>query len=112
MKGAIAAGSEAAVDAGFYALANGGNAVDALISAQLAATISEPVLTGLCGSGIAMINNGTDCISVDSFSHNECFEPGSWSESSPVDSYPQRGAALRYGVRSSGCLGSVILPPP
>ena len=47
MKGAIAAGSQAAIDAGTYALQKGGNAVDALIAAQLAATVAEPVLTGL-----------------------------------------------------------------
>jgi gamma-glutamyltranspeptidase/glutathione hydrolase len=50
-----------------YALRRGGNAVDALIAAQLAATISEPILTGLCGSGIGMLHNGKDCYSIDMF---------------------------------------------
>ena len=68
MKGAIAAGSEAAVDAGIYALRKGGNAIDALISAQLTATVSEPLLTGLCGSGIAILHNGTSSTSIDMFS--------------------------------------------
>ena len=67
MNGAIAAGSEPAVDAGIYALRCGGNAVDALIASQLAASISEPVLTGLCGSGIGMLHNGIDCYSIDMF---------------------------------------------
>lgn len=68
MKGAIAAGSEAAVDAGVYALKQGGNAFDAIISAQLAATVSEPLLTGLCGSGIAIMHNGSDSATIDMFS--------------------------------------------
>ena len=68
MKGAVAAGSEAAVDAGLYALRKGGNAVDALIASQLAATVSEPLLTGLCGSGIAILNNGEYSASIDMFS--------------------------------------------
>ena len=67
MKGSVAGGSEVAVDAGLYALRQGGNAVDAVIAAQLAATVSEPVLTGLCGAGIALLHSPKKSISIDMF---------------------------------------------
>lgn len=53
--GAVAAGSEAAVGAGLRALELGGNAVDAAVAATLAAGVAEPLLTGLGGSGLAMV---------------------------------------------------------
>ena len=68
MKGAVAAGSEAAVDAGLYALRKGGNAIDAVIAAQLSATVSEPLLTGLMGAGIGIIYDGHSASSIDMFS--------------------------------------------
>lgn len=68
MRGSIAGGSEVAVDAGIFALRNGGNAVDAVIAAQLAATVSEPILTGLCGAGIAMLHSPNKSLSIDMFS--------------------------------------------
>lgn len=54
-RGAVAAGSEAAVGAGLRALELGGNAVDAAIAAALAAGVAEPLMTGLGGSGVAML---------------------------------------------------------
>ena len=55
MKGAISAGSPSAAHAGAEILRSGGNAVDALIAAQLSACIAEPMLTGLAGAGLAIV---------------------------------------------------------
>ena len=53
--GAVAGGSRAAVEAGAYALRQGGNAVDAALAAFMASAISEPVLTSLGGGGFLMV---------------------------------------------------------
>ncbi|MCB9761343.1 MAG: gamma-glutamyltransferase [Alphaproteobacteria bacterium] len=53
--GAVAAGSPYTVEAGLFALARGGNAVDAAVAAQLAACVAEPLLTGLGGGGLAIV---------------------------------------------------------
>lgn len=67
MKGVVSSGSEAASEAGIYAFKKGGNAVDALISAQLSACVSEPLLTGLAGAGLAMIKFGDEVKLLDCF---------------------------------------------
>jgi gamma-glutamyltranspeptidase / glutathione hydrolase len=66
-KGCIAAGNEAVVDAGLYAFRKGGNAVDAAIAAQLSSFVTEPLLTGLGGAGIALVRANNQCIMVDGF---------------------------------------------
>lgn len=55
MKGAVAGGSQATVQAGLAALRAGGNAVDAAIASTLMAGVAEPLLTGLGGSGLATV---------------------------------------------------------
>lgn len=71
MKGVIAGGSPENVRAGLYAFEQGGNAFDALIAAQLSAFVSEPLLTGFAGAGMATITqmqHGTlDAHVVDMF---------------------------------------------
>lgn len=62
--GAVAAGSPLTVQAGVAALEMGGNAVDAVVAAQLTACVAEPLLTGLGGSGLATVrmNGKVECI--------------------------------------------------
>ena len=55
MNGAVSAGSPRTVEAGLFALEQGGNAVDAAIAATLMAGVAEPLLTGLGGAGMATI---------------------------------------------------------
>ena len=54
MKGVIAAGDYQSAKAGAWALKQGGNAYDGIISAMLAAPICEPVFTSLGGGGFLM----------------------------------------------------------
>lgn len=51
---AVAAGSQATADAAAEVLRAGGNAVDAVIAAGLAATVAEPGLTSLAGGGFLL----------------------------------------------------------
>ena len=66
--GAVAGGSPLTVEAGVWALRQGGNAVDAAIAAQLMACVAEPLLTGLAGAGLAMVRMGGAVETVDLFS--------------------------------------------
>ena len=67
-RGAVAAGCQEAVDAGLFALRAGGNAVDAAVAASLAAAVAEPLLSGLGGSGLAMVGIGDKVELIDMFS--------------------------------------------
>jgi gamma-glutamyltranspeptidase/glutathione hydrolase len=53
MRGAVSAGSPVTVEVAQQILREGGNAIDAAIAGKLAAAITEPVLTGLAGAGLA-----------------------------------------------------------
>ncbi len=66
--GAVAGGSPLTVEAGLWALKQGGNAVDAAVAAQLMACVAEPLLTGLAGAGLAMVRMGGTVEAVDLFS--------------------------------------------
>lgn len=66
-RGAIAGGSPDTVAAGLSALEAGGNAVDAAIAASLMACVSEPLLTGLGGAGIAMVRVNGEVEVLDLF---------------------------------------------
>ncbi len=54
IRGAVAAGHPATVDAAVQALRAGGNAFDAVVAAQWCACVAEPVLTSLGGGGFLL----------------------------------------------------------
>jgi gamma-glutamyltranspeptidase / glutathione hydrolase len=57
MRGAVAAGHPLSAQAGAAVLAEGGNAVDALIAAAFAAFIAEGPLTGPTGGGFLLVHD-------------------------------------------------------
>ena len=69
MKGAVAGGSQATVDAGVWALRQGGNAVDAAIASTLMAGVAEPLLSGLAGAGLATVRYEGEVYCVDFFAN-------------------------------------------
>ncbi len=58
--GAIAAGDPRTVEAGIFALREGGNAVDAALAAMLCAVVVEPLLTSFGGGGVALVRDARD----------------------------------------------------
>lgn len=66
-KGAIAAGHPLTAEAGAGVLAAGGNAVDALIAAALAAFVTEGPLTGPTGGGFLLVHTGGETTMLDCF---------------------------------------------
>ena len=65
--GVVAAGNPDTAEAGARALRAGGNAVDAVVAAMLTATVSEPMLTGLGGAGLAILRVNGEHHVVDLF---------------------------------------------
>jgi len=57
MRGAIAAGNRHTAAAGAWALAHGGNAVDAVVAAALAGFVAEGPLTGPAGGGFLLLRD-------------------------------------------------------
>lgn len=57
MRGAVAAGNRHTTEAGAWALALGGNAVDAVVAASLAAFVAEGPLTGPAGGGFLLLRD-------------------------------------------------------
>lgn len=57
MRGAVAAGNSHTAEAGAWALAQGGNAVDAVVAASLAAFVAEGPLTGPAGGGFLLLRD-------------------------------------------------------
>ena len=55
MYGAVAAGNPHTADAGAWALAHGGNAVDAVVAAAIAGFVTEGPLTGPAGGGFLLL---------------------------------------------------------
>ncbi len=60
MRGAIAAGNRHTAEAGAWALACGGNAVDAVVAAALAGFVAEGPLTGPAGGGFLLLRNADE----------------------------------------------------
>ena len=60
MRGAVAAGNRHTAEAGAWALAQGGNAVDATVAAALAAFVAEGPLTGPAGGGFLLLREARD----------------------------------------------------
>ena len=67
MRGAIAAGHPLTTEAGAGVLAAGGNAVDALVAAALAAFVTEGPLTGPTGGGFLLVHVGGRTTMLDCF---------------------------------------------
>ena len=67
MRGAIAAGHPLTAEAGAGVLAAGGNAVDALVAAALAAFVTEGPLTGPTGGGFLLVHMGGETTMLDCF---------------------------------------------
>jgi gamma-glutamyltranspeptidase/glutathione hydrolase len=57
MRGAVAAGNPHTADAGAWALLQGGNAVDAVVTAAIAAFVTEGPLTGPAGGGFLLLRD-------------------------------------------------------
>jgi gamma-glutamyltranspeptidase/glutathione hydrolase len=57
------------VQAGLWALRQGGNAIDAAVASTLMAGVAEPLLTGLGGAGVATVRFGGQVHTVDFFSN-------------------------------------------
>ena len=57
MRGAVAAGNRHTAEAGAWALASGGNAVDAVVAAAFAAFVAEGPLTGPAGGGFLLLRD-------------------------------------------------------
>ena len=57
MRGAVAAGNRHTAEAGAWALGRGGNAVDAVVAASLAAFVAEGPLTGPAGGGFLLLRD-------------------------------------------------------
>ena len=55
MRGAVAAGNPHTAEAGAWALARGGNAVDAVVAAALAGFVAEGPLSGPAGGGFLLL---------------------------------------------------------
>ena len=68
MHGAVAAGNRHTAEAGAWALAHGGNAVDAVVAAALAAFVAEGPLTGPAGGGFLLLrDSGREPTLLDCF---------------------------------------------
>lgn len=68
MRGAIAGGSRQAVDAGAWALREGGTAIDAAVAAVLGAFVAEGPLTGPAGGGFCLVDRpGEEPVLLDGF---------------------------------------------
>ncbi|MFN8222020.1 MAG: gamma-glutamyltransferase [Gaiellales bacterium] len=81
MRGAIAAGSRQAAEAGAWALTEGGTAVDAAVAAVLAAFVSEGPLTGPAGGGFVMFEEAGGVVtSLDCFFAVPAAPPGVMDE--------------------------------
>ncbi|HRD91497.1 MAG TPA: gamma-glutamyltransferase [Accumulibacter sp.] len=67
IRGVIAASDAHTAEAGARLLRRGGNAVDAVVAAKLAATVTELPLTSLCGGGACVWGNADDGYEVLDF---------------------------------------------
>ncbi len=82
---AVAAGSVGTADAAASVLADGGNAVDAVLAAGFAAPVAEPGLSSLAGGGFLMVHtpDGETWIS-DFFTNTPAAPPGSGAPLVPI----------------------------
>ena len=67
MRGAVAAGSRHSVEAGVWALREGGTAIDAAVAAALAGFVAEGPLTGPAGGGFLLLAEAGETVAIDCF---------------------------------------------
>ena len=107
MRGAIAAGSRDAVEAGAIALRAGGNAFDAAIAAAAMACVAEPVLASLGGGGFLMARRADGTTTLYDFF---CQTPRSRR---PVDEVEFRSIDADFGSTTQAFhigMGAVAVP--
>jgi gamma-glutamyltranspeptidase/glutathione hydrolase len=81
MRGAVAAGNPHTANAGARALAEGGNAVDAVVAAALAGFVVEGPLTGPAGGGFLLVREaGSEPTLLDGFFCVPSREPAAMEE--------------------------------
>ena len=110
--GAVAAGNPDAVNAGLALLADGGNAIDAIVAAAFAMGVVEPLDCGLGGGGFATVHAGgvTECLDfIGAAPLTARYQL--YQTHSPVDGYriSVRGRANELGHRSVAVPGAVAL---
>ena len=86
--GVIAAGDPFTAEAGAEILRQGGNAVDALVAAGFAATVSESLVVNIGGAGFAMVSNEAGTKAYDFFTS---------IPSGPSDALDFREVVLDFG---------------
>ena len=107
--GAVAAGNPDAVNAGLALLADGGNAIDAIVAAAFAMGVVEPLDCGLGGGGFATVHAGgvTECLDfIGAAPLTARYQL--YQTHSPVDGYriSVRGRANELGHRSVAVPGA------
>ena len=107
--GAVAAGNPDAVNAGLALLADGGNAIDAIVAAAFAMGVVEPLDCGLGGGGFATVHAAgvTECLDFIGAAPLAA-RYRLYQTHSPVDGYriSVRGRANELGHRSVAVPGA------
>jgi gamma-glutamyltranspeptidase / glutathione hydrolase len=88
----VSTSSPHAVQAGLWALAQGGTAVDAAIAADAVLGLAQPMSTGVGGDAFAIVDDGSGELAgfngsgaaPAALTLDRCRQPGAWHETSPL----------------------------